>query len=408
MRKLFLIVYLLFILIRNFFSAILLKVFIKRVKFSAQTQSPIIIIISFIEWQGAFQRPQHLAQQLANMGFKVFYFSLLRIHRVLQSPEWLRFHKGKSESPNLTVVTPLSFPLDARFSFFRAINNAILLHFIHRFCRKNSPPHVIVNAPFFNSVVFRMEYKCLLYDIMDELTTGRKENQLKAEETRLIKKADVITSGSMSVAELKKKIRPDITFISCGVDYEHFASAMSESVTAPEDISHIPHPIAGYFGAINERVDYNLISELAKQLPDINFVFIGPISVNLSSLLRYGNVFFLGWRAYQSLPAYLKAFCVAIVPYRLSEGVEFVNPVKVLEYLAGGKPVVSTAIADVERFYGDIVFIARDAREFASAIKRLIDRPELAKDRIERGKQIAQQRSWQAMAQEFASHLKLL
>ncbi|MCD6384896.1 glycosyltransferase [Candidatus Sumerlaeota bacterium] len=402
-----LIINLFFILMRNLVSAIFFRVFVNRVEFTATAESPTIIIISFVEWQGAFQRPQHLAQQLALMGFKVYYFSLLRVHRALQSPEWLAFHKGKSETPNLRVITPVSFPLDARFSFFRAINNEILLLFIRRFCRSGGRPYVIVNAPFFNSVVFRMDYQRLLYDIMDELTAGRGGERLKADENELIKRADVLSSGTMAVAELKKKIRPDITFISCGVDYEHFSRAMSESITIPEDIARIPHPIVGYFGAVNERVDYLLLSELAKQLPHTNFVFIGPISVNISSLLTHRNVFFLGWRAYQELPAYLKAFDVAIVPYRLSEGVEYVNPVKVLEYLAGGKPVVSTAIADVERFYSDVVFIARDVSEFASIIQQLIANPEMAKQRIERGKQVAQLRSWRAMAEEFAVLLKL-
>ncbi|MCX7767121.1 MAG: glycosyltransferase, partial [Candidatus Sumerlaeia bacterium] len=177
--------------------------------------------------------------------------------------------------------------------------------------------------------------------------------------------------------------------------------------TLPKDLNHITHPMVGYFGEINERIDWDVITELAKKLPEVNFVFIGPVAVSLTALKKYQNLHFLGWRAYEILPRYLAGFDIAIVPYCLTAGVELVNPVKVLEYLAGEKPVISTDIADVRRFYGEAVFIAKDASEFIALIRQLITNPESGQEKIKVGKKLAQEKSWQMMAAEFCSLLEI-
>ncbi len=389
----------------NCLDAVLFRLLVRRVLFRSHEKRPPIILISFIEWQGAFQRPQHLAQELARMGYEVFYFSLLRIHRAVAHPEWTPYTSAQKEEKGLTVVTPLAFPLDSRYNFFRTLNNAILLRNIHRLCNAFQPPFLIVNAPYFNSCVFNISYNKLLYDVMDELTADKMGSRLKADEQILLNGANMVTSGTTGVAELKKGIRPDIRFVSCGVDYDHFARAALAEPEVPEDISHIPHPVVGYFGAVNERIDYALVRTLAEKLPEVNFLYIGPVSVNVSMLSNLANIFFIGWRSYDSLPEYLRTFDIASVPYRLEDGVEYVNPVKILEYLAGGKPVISTDIPDVRRFYGDVVYLAPDAQCFVDHVKHILANPEHSRDKIRHGQELARQRSWHAMAQEFARNL---
>lgn len=405
-KRIYLIIRLCLQLARNILPGVICRISRRKITFAPEKDKPSILIISFIEWQGAFQRPQHLARELSALGYKVVYLSLLRLHRALKFPPWADFSRCKEVSPNLLITTPLAFPLDLRFSLFRELNNAILLSTIKHLRHKIGTPYVIVNAPFFNSAVFNLEYRGLLYDIMDEFTIGGGAEINLAEE-ELINRANFVSSGTAAVAELKSKLRPDIKFISCGVDYEHFAQIEDSATTPPKDIVQKPHPIVGYFGAINERIDFHLVSELAENLPEVNFLFIGPISAKLPPLLRKKNLVFLGWRPYESLPAYLSAFDIAIVPYRLSGGVEFANPVKVLEYLAGGKPVVSTDIADVRRFYSETVFIARDAKDFITKIRLIITNPELKKEKIDKGKKLARQRTWRVMTEEFLSLLRI-
>ncbi len=387
--------------------ALLAALIHRRVRFDHEAAQPSVIILSFIEWQGAFQRPQHLAMQLGERGYRVYYFSLLRLHRALKFPEWLEYEKGKDVADRVTVVTPLAFPLDTRIPLFSKLNNAILRQSIRHHCSKGAQPHLIVNAPYFNSVVFSIESVRLLYDIMDELTADAGSTRLKKAEARLIRDADAVTSGTWSVAERKKALREDITFIACGVEYEHFARAASPSTTVPEDITTISSPIAGYFGAVNERIDYGLVAEVAQQLPDIHFLFIGPVSVNVSRLRSFRNISFMGRRHYGELPAYLKSFDVALVPYKVSGGVETVNPVKVLEYLAGGKPVVSTNLPDVQRFYGECVVCTGDAGTFTEAIRSIVAEPGSVEEKVRKGQRLARRRSWEAMARDFAERLHL-
>lgn len=391
---------------KNLVAGLWFWIFQRHICFTGTDTTPCVIIISFIEWQGAFQRPQHLARELAAGGLKVLYLSLLRIHRALSAPNWLIYTQGKELQSNLTVITPLAFPLDLSFSLFCKLNNLILLAFINRYRHQISNPYVIVNAPFFNSVVFKMNYRRLLYDIMDELTSMPLP-ELKQAEVNLIKRADVVTSGTAALAELKSSLRENIKFISCGVDYEHFSKSTDKQQPLPAELARIPHPIVGYFGAVNERIDWELITEVAKNLPEVNFVFIGPIAVSLTGLKKHSNLHFMGWRPYEILPRYLAGFDIAIVPYRLTAGVELVNPVKVLEYLAGEKPVISTDIADVRRFYGEAVFITKDASEFIALIRQIIANPGESQEKIKLGKKLAQEKSWQMMAAEFRSLLKI-
>lgn len=386
--------------------SVIIRCLSRGIHCSGTCATPTIIIISFIEWQGAFQRPQHLALELARAGYNVFYCSLLRIHRVFRNPSWLEYAQGVTKQ-NLHIITPLAFPLDSRCALMRFCNNAILYSTIKSISGRTSKPYIIVNAPFFNPVIFTIESQALLYDIMDELTEDKTGRRYKAAERELIKGATVVSCGTMAVSETKKSLGRDITFIAGGVDFEHFSRARDAATPVPDSLRQIKSPIAGYFGAVNERLDYRLIQRVAESLPQVQFVFIGPVSVSLGELEKMHNIYWLGWRSYEDLPVYLKAFDVALVPYRTVEGIEKVNPVKILEYCAGGKPVVSTALPDVLRFYGSAVYIARNPGEFAERINISLSRPESTAQRIQEGLRLARGRSWRAMAEEFTNLLNL-
>ena len=162
--------------------------------------------------------------------------------------------------------------------------------------------------------------------------------------------------------------------------------------------------MAGYFGVIDERLDYDLIRHLARSMPDGSIVMIGPVvKVDPDSLPREPNIQWLGQRAYEDLPAFLRAFDVCLMPFALNEATQYINPTKTLEYMAAGKPIVSTAVADVERNFTPIVHIAGSHDAFAGAVKKLAERPD--PELIEQGIERALGASWTATVSAMRGHV---
>jgi glycosyltransferase involved in cell wall biosynthesis len=208
-------------------------------------------------------------------------------------------------------------------------------------------------------------------------------------------------------------------YVACGVDAPHFAAQFSPDAV-PADIRSLPRPVIGYFGAINERMDPEILLHLSEQMPKASLVLIGPVYQRFRSfpapgeagakgesahsiLRKRPNVHFLGAKSYDILPAYLSAFDCAIVPYRLVDGVEFVQPVKILEYMAGGKPVVSTAIPDVVKFYAGVIRVASDKEDFVQKVREAIDE---GSARSEEYAVLATERGWSDMADEFETLIR--
>jgi UDP-galactopyranose mutase len=174
------------------------------------------------------------------------------------------------------------------------------------------------------------------------------------------------------------------------VEFEHFAAART---MAPHPLLRsLAPPIYGYFGAIDERIDRDVVARLAS---DANVVMIGPIvKVAPSSFLRSPRLHFTGQVGYDELPAFLAGFDVAIMPFARNAATANISPTKTPEYLASGKPVVSTTIADVTARYGDVVSFADGPDTFAAAARAALDQPDPG--RRERGIALARESGWDA------------
>jgi glycosyltransferase involved in cell wall biosynthesis len=190
---------------------------------------------------------------------------------------------------------------------------------------------------------------------------------IKNMEKYILERADIVFTVSEKLLESKIKINMN-TYISLhGVDIDHFKKACGFTNPLPDDIAKIPRPIAGFFGLIEDRVDLDLIQFLADSRPDICFVLIGLVAQDISRFQNYQNVFFLGVKPYNNLPSYLACFDVCLMPYKLNTEMIHSNPKKLREYLAGGKPVVSVRIGEVER-YRDLLYIADTYEDFLRSI----------------------------------------
>ena len=237
----------------------------------------------------------------------------------------------------------------------------------------------------------------VVYDCMDELSKFRfAPPQLVERERLLMGRADVVFTGGFQLYQAKSRTHPNVHFFGCGVDSAHFAKARLSETPRPADMPADDVPVLGYYGVIDERIDYELVAALADANPAWNVVMVGPVvKVDPAALPQRPNLHWLGQKQYGELPMYAKAFDVCLMPFALNEATEFINPTKTLEYMAAGKPIVSTAIADVVRNFTPVVKVARSRDGFVAAARAALACPE--PELIARGIGMAKDASWESI-----------
>jgi UDP-galactopyranose mutase len=212
----------------------------------------------------------------------------------------------------------------------------------------------------------------VVYDCMDELSAFRGAPlAMREREAQLFERADVVFTGGQSLYEAKRDQHPNIHPFPSSIDAAHFAQARAPQ-SDPADQVVIPHPRLGFFGVIDERMDLELVDRVARARPEWQLVMIGPVvKIDPADLPRRPNIHYLGRKSYKELPSYIAGWDVALMPFALNESTRFISPTKTPEYLAAGKPVVSSSIRDVVRPYGEmnLVRIADTESEFVSAVE---------------------------------------
>jgi len=370
-----------------------------------------ILCLSYIEWDATFQRPHHLVQGLSKK-YNVYYCAPIRAHNV-DSLSWAIENFERKISETLTVLIPLVIPGERIFKnkflnrIIRKINNQIIITRLIEYLNKKEIVHLTIytNSPFFLDIIKGLKSDFVIYDIMDDhISFPDAPNNASQIENKLFESADLVFTGTYSLFEIKKNKHRNIHFIQCGVDYQHFAMDNIEETEELLDVKEIKKPIIGYFGALNERLDCELIKKIAYERTGWSLVMIGPKYESVVNLPMAKNIFYLGKKHYKDLPKYLNEFDVAIVPYTLKGGIRFVNPVKVLEYLSGGKPVVSTAIPDVKRFFSEYVYIADNEKDFIKKIEEALKNN--TQEAETKRKEFAKKRSWEMMVEEMTTLYK--
>ncbi|GAB4030911.1 glycosyltransferase family 1 protein [Spirosoma gilvum] len=214
-----------------------------------------------------------------------------------------------------------------------------------------------------------------IYDCMDELSAflGAPANLLEQEKT-LLKRADLVFTGGLSLFEAKQARHPNVFAFPSSIEYTHFKPARY-GLPEPADQKDIPSPRIGFCGVIDERMNRDLLRELATRRPDWQFVLLGPIvKIDPATLPKGPNIHYLGMKQYHELPAYFSHWDAAIMPFAINEATRYISPTKTPEYLAAGLPVVSTPIHDVVSTYGGWapVQIAECAESFDQAISNAL------------------------------------
>jgi UDP-galactopyranose mutase len=216
-----------------------------------------------------------------------------------------------------------------------------------------------------------------VYDCMDELSAFKgAHSQLPLLEKKLFRHVDLVFTGGQSLYEAKRGQHPAVYAFPSSIDASHFGKAR-KPVRDPEDQSNIPHPRLGFFGVIDERFDIELLDQIATRRPDWQFIMIGPVvKIDRDALPNHPNIHYLGPKKYRELPDYLGGWDIALLLFARNESTRFISPTKTPEYLAAGKPVISTSIRDVVRPYGELklVEIADDPDKFVEAAEKILAR----------------------------------
>jgi UDP-galactopyranose mutase len=328
-----------------------------------------LICFSHLRWNFVFQRPQHLMSRFARQMPVVFWEEPMEIGP--KETPFLQVREAEG-TPDVRVVVPhlpQGMPEDAREATLSRLLDAHVSSISGRLISWYYTPMML---PFSRHI----EADVTVFDAMDELSKFKfAPVKLLELEQELIDRADVVFTGGSSLYEAKKDRHDNVHCFPSSVDRTHFAKARAR-LFDPADQEELPKPRLGFYGVIDERFDTELLAEAAEMRPDWSFVMVGPVvKISDEDLPKRHNIHYLGSKTYEQLPAYLAGWDVALMPFAMNESTEFISPTKTPEYLAGGKPVVSTPIRDVVRHYGHLegVQIASTAEEFVAACDRALE-----------------------------------
>ena len=307
-----------------------------------------LVCFSHLRWDFVFQRPQHLMTRFARARKVIFWEE--PVDAVVEGVAELEVKPCPQSG--VVVVTP-RLPADllgpAREAALRDLLDSFLAE------RGAVEPVVWYYTPMMLGFSRHIEAAAVVYDCMDELSHFKNAPaELIEREAELLALADVVFTGGYSLYEAKKHRHANIHPFPSSVDRAHFAKAR-QAQADPEDQAALPRPRLGFYGVVDERMDLELLAAIADARPSWTLAVVGPVvKIDPADLPQRDNIKYLGGKGYADLPGYLAGWDVALMPFAINDSTKFISPTKTPEYLAGGRPVVSTPITDVRRHYGDL------------------------------------------------------
>jgi glycosyltransferase involved in cell wall biosynthesis len=342
------------------------------------------------DWDGDPLSKKHIALRLAkknrvlwvnSTGNRNPTASLRDIRRVWT--KLLQFVQGcRRVSSNIFVFSPLVIPFHGN-RVARWVNRRFLSWSLRRTCRKLGfhRPITWTFVPSSAEVAGTLGERLVVYHCVDEYSkfTGTDGDAILELERGLMEKADMVVVSSSRLLTTKRNHNPNTFLVTHGVDVAHFRNSCSKALAVPDDCAQLNHPVVGFFGLIADWVDLEVVRSLATLRPNWSFLLIGEVQTDTLALRHLSNVHFLGRRSYQSLPAYCKAFDVAILPFVVNDLTLAANPLKLREYLAAGLPVVATPLPEILRL-GALVRTARTPVEFLTQIEAIVNEAKCGPD----------------------------
>ena len=347
------------------------------------------IILSTQDWDSLPTRKHRFARWWAEGGNRVLYVEqqmhwlgwLVDIRRQFgRAWRWLR--GPRQIAPRLWVFTlPPVLPFFQMSGAINRLNNALLLPILRAQIKRLGfrAPVLWTYAPHSADFVGKLGEQAAVYECVDDFTAAKGLISARAIgrlEQRLIRAVDLLIVTHPKLYEAKAKVARRAVVVPNGVDAEHLARAADPDLPVAEALAHVKHPVLGYLGAVNYWIDTPLLARLARAHPDWTLVMVGPVVrplANVKPLEGLPNVLFTGRVPYAEVPRYVKAFDVCLNPYVLDEVAEHCSPLKLYEYVATGKPVVSVDMPEAHRFAG-LIDIAHSADEFIALVEVAVQR----------------------------------
>lgn len=334
--------------------------------YAGAVTEPDLICFSHLRWDFVYQRPQHLLTRCAQ-DRRVFF-----IEEPVFGNDSMRLDMREREAGVQVVVPHLPEGLRSEIATTAVMKEMTRRLFLDNDIREYVfwyyTPMALTFTNHFNPIAS-------IYDCMDELSAFKgAHTSLPQLEKQLFKNVDLVFTGGQTLYEAKRSAHKAVHLFPSSIDVSHFGKARTMH-TEPKDQAKIPKPRLGFFGVIDERFDIELLDAVARKRPDWHFVMIGPIvKIHPDSLPKQPNIHYLGAKKYDELPAYLASWDIALLLFARNESTRFISPTKTPEYLAAGKPVISTSIRDVVRPYGELglVNIADSPREFIRAAEKIL------------------------------------
>jgi glycosyltransferase involved in cell wall biosynthesis len=336
---------------------------------------PDLVVLSHLRWTFVWQRPQHLVSRFAaaraHAGARTFFVEEPFVGEV-DEPVLRQEQHGQVTRIVLIVPLRMAQPTHRGFGLPGTEDYADRVRAVLAAAHRPSAPDVLLYTPMALDFARRLEPGRLFYDVMDDLASFRNAPKgLRSRQQDLLSAAEVVFAGGRSLHRtIAAQRRHDCHLFPSGVDVRHYAGSRAKRAARRGD----GRPVAGYVGVLDERLDLELINELAEALPDWTLRLVGPTAkIEAASLPTGPNIEYGGMARYEELPDIMAGFDVALMPFALNQATRSISPTKTLEYLAAGLPVVSTRVPDVVADYEHVVDLQDDGRGFADACERVKD-----------------------------------
>lgn len=280
------------------------------------------------------------------------------------------FQGARRIGENFWVYTPIVLPLP--HSAFASRLNKKILGITLKLLRRKLGMHEFQLWTFLPNVVDyvgTLDESLVVYYCVDEWSKFNYVNGNKTAdaERRLLARADIVFASAQSLVQDRLPSNPRTYLSRHGVNHDLFSAALDDATPVPADLAKLPKPVVGFYGTLQDWVDFELIAHLAERHPEWSIVLIGAPAADLSRLAHFSNVHFLGRKPHDQLPGYCKGFSVGIIPYVINPRILHVNPIKLREYLSAGVPVVSVALPEVQP-YQSLCCIAGNYQEFEQGV----------------------------------------
>lgn len=345
-----------------------------------------ILILSTQDWDALPTRKHRFAHFFAEQGNRVLYVEqqmhwagwLVDIrHQFTRAWRWL---KGpRLVQPNLWVFTlPVVLPFFQMWAPLNTINNRLLVPVLRDQLRRLRfrSPILWTYTPHSGDFVGKLGERVVVYECVDDFTSSKgliNPVTIGRLEGKLIQKCDLLIVTADALAASKGGKAGRLLISHNGVDTAHFSQAADPALPIAEALRGVQHPVIGYLGTINYWINTELLARIATAHPEWTVVLVGPHDLlgNLAPLKGLPNVILTGRVPYAQTPHYLRAFDVCVNPYHLDGVAEHCSPLKLYEYLATGKPIVSVDMPEARRFDG-LIAIARDEDDFVTLVEKAV------------------------------------